>query len=200
MTIARYLSHPQVVQDPVLPVPQWPLNATGAARVAALASSGALTGTDVIYSSTEVKAVETAAPLAAALNCPHHLVAAMGENDRSSTGFMPGAAFEAAADAFFAHPDKSYRGWETAHAAQERIVTAIGAALAKHPHQNILFVGHGAVGTLLYCALSDLPIDRRYDQPAGGGNYFDFDANTRTPKGHWQPLERLLPDAAFDNE
>ncbi|MDX8353325.1 histidine phosphatase family protein [Cognatiyoonia sp. IB215182] len=192
MALARYLSHPQVVQDPDVPVPQWKLSVTGAARIEALAASGALADTNVIYSSTEVKAVEAAALLAAALDRPHHMIAEMGENDRSSTGYLPGPAFEAAADAFFAHPDQSYRGWETARAAQTRIVQAVDAVLCRHPNQNTLFVGHGAVGTLLYCALMDLPIDRQYDQPDGGGNYYAFDTITRKPAGSWQPLENLL--------
>ncbi len=192
MPIAHYLSHPQVVQDPAIPVPQWGLNATGQARIAALAASGAMQGTQVIYSSTETKAVETAAPLAQALGCPHDQVAEMGENDRSSTGYLPGPAFEAAADAFFANPDESHQGWETARAAQQRIVNAVDAALKAQPNDNILFVGHGAVGTLLYCALMDIPIDRRHDQPHGGGNIYRFDTVTHTPDGPWQPLETLI--------
>ncbi|MEM9786402.1 MAG: histidine phosphatase family protein [Pseudomonadota bacterium] len=192
MAIARYLSHAQVEMDPDVPVPQWGLNTIGQARIALLAASNALAGTQVIYSSTETKAVETAAPLAKALSCPHHKVPEMGENDRSATGFLPGPAFEAAADAFFAHPDDSYQGWETARDAQKRIVAAVHAALANHPDQDILFVGHGAVGTLLYCALMDAAIDRRHDQPDGGGNIYSFDTDTRRPDGPWQPLETLL--------
>ena len=109
MPIARYLSHTHVVKDPDVPVPQWGLSDVGRTRVAALAASGALTDTQVIYSSTEVKAVETAAPLSKAIGCPHHQRAEMGENDRSATGFLPAAAFEAAADAFFAHPCRNRR-------------------------------------------------------------------------------------------
>ena len=192
MPIARYLSNTHVVKDTDVPVPQWGLRDEGRTRVAALAASGALTDTQVIYSSTEVKAVETAAPLSKAIGCPHHQRAEMGENDRSATGFLPAAAFEAAADAFFAHPDRSYRGWETARAAQARILAAIDVVLSEHPKDNILFVGHGAVGTLLYCALMDLPIDRQHDQPHGGGNVLTFETVTRTPDGPWQPMEALL--------
>lgn len=36
------------------------------------------------------------------------------ENDRSSTGFLPPEEFEVVADAFFAQPGVSVRGWETA--------------------------------------------------------------------------------------
>lgn len=33
---------------------------------------------------------------------------------------------------------------------------------------------HGGVGTLLYCQLAHLDIDRRYDQP-DQGNYWSYD-------------------------
>jgi len=33
---------------------------------------------------------------------------------------------------------------------------------------DVLFVGHGAVGTLLFCHYSGVAIDRAYDQPADG--------------------------------
>ncbi len=192
MPTACYLSHPQVLIDAHVPVPRWGLNAVGQARVAALAASGALAGTGVIYTSTETKAVETATPLASALNCPLHQRDEMGENDRSATGFLPGPAFESAADAFFANPGDSFHGWETAQDAQQRITTAIDAALNAHPGDDILFVGHGAVGTLLYCALMNIPIDRRHDQPHGGGNLYRFDTTTRKPDGPWRPLETLI--------
>ena len=68
----------------------------------------------IIISSAEVKAVETAMPLAKALGCAHIIRDRMHENDRSATGFLPPDEFEAVADQFFAHPDMSTRGWGTA--------------------------------------------------------------------------------------
>ncbi len=191
MPTACYLSHPEVIIDPDTPVPQWGLSPVGRARMAKLAASGALAGTQVIYSSTETKAFETAAALATTLACPHHQVEAMGENDRSATGFLPGPAFEAAADAFFANPYDSYKGWETAHDAQQRIIGAVNAARIEHPGDDILFVGHGAVGTLLYCGLMGIPIDRRHDQ-AQAGSIYRFNTATGTPDGPWRPLETLM--------
>ena len=74
------------------------------------------------------------------------------ENDRSATGFLESEEFEATAGQFFAHPTKSVRGWETAVRAQVRIVTEVEDALSGIAGDgDILFVGHGAVGTLLYC-------------------------------------------------
>ncbi|MEO0851378.1 MAG: histidine phosphatase family protein [Pseudomonadota bacterium] len=192
MAQVRYLSHPQVIIDPNVPVPDWGLNDVGAARVAALAGAPALAHTVAVYASTETKATETGAPLAAAIPCPLLTRNTMGENDRSATGFLPGPEFEAVADQFFAHPAESIRGWERAVDAQARIVAAVEAALAEAPPGDILLVGHGGVGTLLWCHLAGEPIRRLRDQPPGGGNWYAFDRESRALDGAWAPMERLL--------
>ncbi|MFZ5730653.1 MAG: histidine phosphatase family protein, partial [Pseudomonadota bacterium] len=92
-----------------------------------------------------------------------------GENDRSATGFVPPDPFERLADAFFAHPEESVRGWETAAAAQGRIVAATMEILQAHPGPgDVAIVAHGGVGTLLLCHLKGLPIARAHDQPHQG--------------------------------
>lgn len=194
--IVRYLTHPQVIVDPFKPVPTWSLNDVGTRRVAALASSGALDGTRHVISSAETKAVETAAPLAAALGCQLEIRQAMHENDRSATGFLPADEFECVANQFFAKPDESVRGWETAKAAQSRIVQEVHDCLEESTLGDVLIVGHGGVGTLLFCHLSKLPISRKFDQGAGGGGcYFEFTAPRGTPLAGWSPLEDLIDQA-----
>ena len=192
MAQVRYLTHPQVVIDADVPVPRWGLNEVGAARVAALAGTAALADTVAVYASAETKAIETATPLAAAIPCPVITREDMGENDRSATGFLPGPEFEAVADQFFANPDDSIRGWERAVDAQARIVAATEAALAEAPPGDVLLVGHGGVGTLLWCHLAGQPIARMADQPAGGGNWFSFDRDIRRPNSSWQAMEAMV--------
>ena len=100
--------------------------------------------------------------------------------------------FEAVADQFFAEPATSVCGWETAEDAQRRIVAEVEACLVGPQDGDILFVGHGGVGTLLFCALSGIGIDRRFDQgPGGGGCWFAFDSQLRRPQCEWQPMEAL---------
>jgi broad specificity phosphatase PhoE len=187
----RYLTHPQVRIDPSIPVPQWGLSEVGRRRVAELVASGMLTGTRTVVSSAERKAIETAEPIAAALGIGLTVREAMHENDRSATGYLPPAEFERMADAFFANPDMSVRGWERAVDARARIVLETRAALASAPEGDILFVGHGGVGTLLYSHFADLPIDRRHDQPAGGGNLFAVERATGKVLHGWKSIEAL---------
>lgn len=190
--LCRYLTHPQIVVDPALDVPRWHLSDAGRARVAALAASGALQGTARIVSSGETKALETAQPLAEALGLTLEVRPAMHENDRSATGFLPPPEFEQVADRFFAEPDSSVRGWETAAAAQARILSEVRRCLARPGTGDVLFVGHGGVGTLLWCALAGRPISRTHDQgPGGGGNVFGFTWSPSAVLSAWQPMESL---------
>jgi broad specificity phosphatase PhoE len=189
MPLLRYLTHPQVRIDPSVPVPQWGLSDVGHRRVADLLASGVLAGTKTVASSAERKAIETAEPIAAALGVDLVVREAMHENDRSSTGYLPAAEFEKMADAFFANPDMSVRGWERAADAQTRVVRETQAVLASAPDGDVLLVGHGGVGTLLYCHFAGLPIDRRFDQPAGGGHVFAVERATGKPRHGWRPME-----------
>ena len=191
--IVRYLTHPQVMIDPDVPVMKWGLNELGASRVTRLIKSDRLSGTTYVVSSGEQKALDTARPIAAAIGCELDVRARTHENDRSATGYLPGPEFEATADAFFAEPDVSVRGWEKAVDAQSRIVGEVEEVLVGPVGGDVLIVGHGAVGTLLYCHLAGLPISRQYDQTGGGGGcLFSFHINTRVPHSHWQTIEEFI--------
>jgi broad specificity phosphatase PhoE len=194
LRFVRYLTHPQVLIEPLKDVRRWSLNSVGSARVSALAARlGVLSQTHRVISSDETKALETAGPLALALGVKLEIRAQMHENDRSATGFLPPEEFEEVADKFFAEPSKSVRGWETAKAAQRRILAEVHACLEGPQDGDVLFVGHGGVGTLLFCALADVGIDRRFDQgPGGGGCWFEFSLVGRKPLQGWQPMETLM--------
>ena len=189
--LLRYLTHPQVRIDPAIPVPDWGLSEIGAARVVAFVARGVLTGITTIVSSAERKAVETAEPIAASLGLDVIVREAMHENDRSATGFLPPPEFEAVADAFFANPGISIRGWERAMDAQARIVRETEAILAGHHGGDILLVGHGGVGTLLFCHLAGTPIARINDQPPGGGNVFAYDLSSGKVLHGWVAMESV---------
>lgn len=186
---ALYITHPQVQIDPAVPVPDWGLSERGRARARLAAASVWARHIGRFAASTERKAIETADILSAG-RLPVETDHAMGENDRSATGFLPPDAFEDAANRFFAHPEESFKGWERAVDAQARIVAAIERVLASHdPKVPIAFVGHGGVGTLLKCRLMGKPIARDGDQPAGGGNLFAFRLADRAVTCDWTPME-----------
>nr|WP_256372990.1 histidine phosphatase family protein [Pseudoruegeria sp. HB172150] len=169
-----FITHADVAIDAAVPVPDWGLNERGKARHRAHAAELRGTAFSAIWCSRERKARDGAAILSDALGVPVTEDARLGENDRSATGYMPKVEFERAADAFFAEPDLSFHGWETARDAQTRIVTAV-SDICDNATGNLAIVSHGGVGALLLCHLMAVPISREMDQPGGGGgNAFRF--------------------------
>ncbi|MCV2350644.1 histidine phosphatase family protein [Paucibacter sp. Y2R2-4] len=189
-----FISHPNVVISREIPVPQWPLSSLGRSRMAASLVQPWIQGISAIYCSTEQKSIDSAEILARHLSLEIQQDRDLGENDRSSTGFLPPDEFEKVANQFFAAPDESARGWETALAAQQRIVEAVGRlANADGTSGSIAIVSHGAVGTLLYCHLSGQSISRRWDQPSnGGGNFFTFQLSPLQVFSWWKPIDEFM--------
>jgi broad specificity phosphatase PhoE len=186
-----FITHPDVVIDPSIPVPHWPLSQRGRSRMRRLLRRDWLSQVDAIYCSTEQKAIDGAAMLSEATGIPVHPVAGLGENDRSATGYLPGAEFDMIVEAFFARPDESVRGWERADAAQARIVGALERiACTAAGSGAIAVVSHGGVGTLLLCHLKGQPISRQEEQPGtAGGHYFLFQMPEGTLVHGWTPID-----------
>lgn len=182
-----FITHPEVTIDPRTPVGRWGLSGRGIARMREFSSSRVPEDVRAIWSSTETKAIEAAGILAGALGLGIDVCKALGENDRSATGFLPPQEFEAVADRFFAEPEASIRGWERAADAQARVKKAVSRIVAGHGEGDLAIVAHGAVGTLLYCALAGLPIDRSFDQPSQG-HFWRADLQGLRPLGGWVPI------------
>ncbi|ABG30724.1 histidine phosphatase family protein [Roseobacter denitrificans] len=182
-----FITHPEVKVDAAIPVTDWALSETGCRRAAGFARSDVVANVTNIWASAERKAQQTADFIAQRAGVPVQTNEHLGENDRSATGFLPPPEFEAAADSFFAQPDVSFRGWETARAAQGRIENAVRGIAAHHGTGDLAIVAHGAVGTLLYCAFKGLPISRAYDQPSQG-HYWSAELSDLQPQHHWKPI------------
>lgn len=184
-----FITHPEVIIDPTVAVVDWRLSPRGRQRMGRLLAAPFIPTIDAIWSSTERKAIEAAHILSSHRGIDPTTLAALGENDRAATGYLPAAEFEALADRFFAHPFESVRGWERAIDAQSRIVAAIEHIASQTPdNSSLAIVAHGAVGALLLCHLTASPISRAADQPGrGGGNYFSFAAG-RLRQG-WTPID-----------
>jgi broad specificity phosphatase PhoE len=196
-----FITHPDVVIDPTVPVPDWPLDARGRCRMQGLAARPWISGVRSIFASSERKARDAAQILADGIGLAgYRVVDELGENDRSATGFLDKAEFEATADAFFARPRTSVRGWEAAAAAQTRIVRAVEQIVSEISDSDIAIIGHGGTGTLLYCHLAGLPISRRFEQPASnGGNWFAFSRASRKLLGHgWQSIDAADDDGGLE--
>ncbi len=199
MTDVYYISHPDVIKDPTVPVPRWPLSARGRERMTAMLARPWVGGLGAIYCSDEQKALDGAGILAAHLGLPPQVRPELGEIDRSSTGYLPEAEHAVAARLLFERPDESVRGWETARQAQARIIRAVEAVVETELSRkssvstsggDIALVAHGAVGTLYLLHLLGEPIGFHHLQPGrDGGHYYCFDAATRVLRHEWRRIE-----------
>jgi broad specificity phosphatase PhoE len=192
MQTVYFITHPDVLIDPAVPVTDWPLSPRGRVRMASMLLLPWVNGVYAVWCSSERKARDGAEILAERLRLPVTVLDELGENDRSATGYLPRAEFEVVADQFFANPELTVRGWERAVDAQRRIVAAVERVLAVSSGcgGDVAIISHGAVGTLLLCHLRDCSIGRAHDQPPNnGGNHFAFDADTRRVRHGWQPID-----------
>ena len=189
VTLGFYISHPEVTLDPGVPVPDWRLSGVGRGRLKQVCSAPWLQSLGRIMSSPEAKARETASILSKCSGAPVVVVEGSGEVDRSSTGYVPHQEHEDLADRLFGEPTQSACGWETAVAAQKRIVAVVNGFLQRYGSDcNVAIVGHGAVGSFLLCALANRPIARSEDQKRGG-SVFVFDLRTRDLLLEWTKIE-----------
>jgi broad specificity phosphatase PhoE len=134
--------------DPGVPANRWRLAEAGRAASASLAQQLAAHQPAVVISSTEPKAVETAAIIAHVLGIPSHAAQGLHEHDRTNVGYQDETVFEAAIATFFARPGELVFGRETAAQAEERFSSAVEGVLRAHPQGNIVLVAHGTVITL----------------------------------------------------
>jgi len=184
-----YLSHPEVKIDAQTPVPEWEISGKGRRRLVAACARGWPGRGWRIIASPETKAQQTAELFANRFALPLHTHPDMHEVDRSATGYLPHDQHEAMADALFAYPDTGPMGWESANAASTRIAKAFGEVLAE-VSDNLLFVGHGAVGSFLWCALTQTPVTRAADQHRCGSFWAGrYGPSGFSPRHAWQALE-----------
>ncbi len=190
MATIYFLTHPEVIIDPATPITEWGLSDVGRRRMERLVGCEAAQGVVAVYSSTERKATDGAAIAAAALDVPQRVDPDLGENDRSSTGYLAPPEFWEVVEVFFARPDENVRGWESARAAQARIVGSVRRLARDEPEQgDLLVVSHGGVGRLLTAHLQGVEIGRE-DRPAhpGGGCWLEIDRDTLTIRRSWQAI------------
>lgn len=192
MSTVRFLTHPDVVIDLAVPAPSWALSERGRRRIEATSLLPWVADLVAVWSSTEFKAVEAGQIVASAAGGSLRTRAGLGEIDRSATGPLSEQEHAVTSAEFFAHPQRSARGWERAIDAQDRIVGEVSALIEASPPGDIAIIAHGAVGTLLLCQLRGVPISRSADQPSQGHG-FAFDRESRVLSHGWCMIEHLPP-------
>ncbi|HMB22329.1 MAG TPA: histidine phosphatase family protein, partial [Anaerolineales bacterium] len=111
-------SLPEII--PAIPASQWSLSEAGQTRCKTLTEKLMPYSPDVIVSSTEPKAIETAQIIARQMDIPSHLFEGLHEHDRTGVEFLGREQFVSRVQQFFKNPDELVMGRETARQARDR--------------------------------------------------------------------------------
>jgi broad specificity phosphatase PhoE len=123
----------------------WELSDVGRVSCVTLAERLREWRPEVIVSSRETKAGQTAEIVSLALGVPWHVAEGLEEHDRSNVPIMRTGEFISSMAQFFRLRDALVLGDETAEEAEARIVAAVDKALAEHEGKSVAVVTHGTV-------------------------------------------------------
>jgi broad specificity phosphatase PhoE len=145
MSLLYLVRHAATEPQPGVEPTLWNLSEAGFVAAAALAGRRFWPEVQRVVTSTERKAIATAAPAAEMWRLPLESQAAFNEVRRGGWS----EEYEADVAAFFARPDDPPQGWESAASAQQRTVEGLEAVARTFPGQNLALVGHGLLWSLL---------------------------------------------------
>lgn len=151
MNIARHLilvkhSLPEIVES--VPAREWNLSDEGQIRAQKLVEQLRTYQPEIIISSIEPKARQTADIIGEALGLKFMMMAGLHEHDRNSSPFYSNDEFQSLIREFFAKPDKLIFGSETADQALVRFRRSMEWISKSHEDKNMVVVSHGTVISL----------------------------------------------------
>ena len=184
------ITHPNVVISRDVPVPRWPLSELGKQRMRAGLRQPWVRDITAIYCSTEQKAIDGAAILAEHLSLPFHEVEALGENDRSATGFLPPDEFERVADRVLRLAGQIHSRLGASRGCAEPHRARGGDRLRRDKRRPSPSSRTAPWARCFTAILPARPIARRWDQPPnGGGNFYGFTLSPRAVHSWWRAID-----------
>ena len=140
--------------EPEKPASAWKLGGFGRRRAELLAGRLSEFSPDVIWSSREPKAIETAEIVAGERRVPVEIADGLEEHHRDNVPFLSSKdEFEEAIERFFRYPDRLVLGRESANQARDRFAAAIDKVIDAGQADSIV-VTHGTVMTLYVASVA----------------------------------------------
>ena len=164
-----FVKHSVPEMDETRPANTWKLSKEGQVRAQRLAEQLGDFEPEVILSSNEPKAKETAEIVASRLQLDMQIVPDLHEHDRSNVPFLSHDVFQVSIREFFQKPDELILGRETANQAYARFYRAVHSILNEHRNKTIIIVAHGTVISLFVARLtgsSDLELWNKLGLPS----------------------------------
>ncbi len=142
--------------DPAVPAKDWHLSEEGCVRSRILREELDRYDLDLVISSIELKAMETAEIASGLLKTPMVIVEGLHEHERENDGFLEEARFEQSIRRFYEQPADRVFGDETADSAYDRFSKAVYELSDRFPRVNMALVTHGTVLSLFVSRISEL--------------------------------------------
>lgn len=153
MPLFYLIRHAESRREPERPAEEWNLTEAGFLAAGALAGRRFWPEIGQLYTSSEPKAIATAAPAAQLWRLPVTSLPELDEVRRG--GFVE--EYEAQVQRFFEEPEQAHGGWERAVEAQARAASTVQRLVAAHPEAHLALVGHGLLWALLRAHLLGQP-------------------------------------------
>lgn len=147
-------SLPEIVKN--VPAHEWKLSANGRVRAQRLAERLISYQPEVIVSSVEPKAQQTAEIIASECELENHIVENLHEHHRNKTTFLSKDEFQESVRVFFEKPNTLVFGDETANDCHTRFNRAVRSVLNDYGDKTIAIVAHGTVISLFVSRLTGI--------------------------------------------
>ncbi len=152
------VKHSQSMLKPGTPPHLWQLSMEGEDHCKPLAEKLSQYAPEVIVSSQEAKARQTAEFVAKDLGLVNEVIEGLQEHNRSNEPFYDLDMYETRLRTFFAKPDELTFGLENANQARERFSRAINVVQQRFADQTTVVVAHGTVITLYVSQIMEIDL------------------------------------------
>jgi 2,3-bisphosphoglycerate-dependent phosphoglycerate mutase len=149
-----FIRHEETQKDSNINASKWVLSEIGHEQASKLANKRNLQNIDVIYTSSEIKTVQTIKPLADKLNIPINQVADFDEVRRGAK-FLTTEEFEREKFKQLEELDYPAFGGETANQALLRFEKALEKITSENKNKTIVVVSHGTILNLYFAKILD---------------------------------------------
>ena len=145
-----FLRHALTTIDKELPAEKWIISETGIEEICKVVSSGKFDDVDVIISSSEKKAIQTAFYLSERIEKEINLNPNLRELNRGEEVIETQEDYETKVWRIFDNPSECSFGWETAEETLGRFKRGISRIENTYSNKKIFIVSHGIVLTLFF--------------------------------------------------
>jgi broad specificity phosphatase PhoE len=185
MSTLIFVTHPDVDVDPSRPRSEWTLSTKGFEELQNLIAKDFWGNIKSIFCSKEFKASQVAEKIAEVHNLKVIKIDGLEEINRESTGFLPEEKYRLAIEDFYIHPADSYKGWETAYEATERIKECVNRLVKESEDSYFVIIGHGMIGSCLSCWIKG--IDPTFNEDNGiSSSYITIDWDNKKIIHDWE--------------